>query len=85
MPVAVYVWPYLPILHSLAERIEVLTYTDLRFEQIWCGEVWRSHTFPRCTPIKSIAQQLRCKEPQLRKALIKGKRTYKQWTIQPAA
>ena len=63
------------------EKKKVLTYTDLRFEQVWCGDVWRTHTFPRLTPVKAIAEKLRCTEPPLRKALLAGKNSFQQWDI----
>ncbi len=63
------------------EKKKVLTCTDLRFEQVWCGDVWRTHAFPRLTPVKAIAEKLRCTEPPLRKALLAGKNNFQQWDI----
>lgn len=59
----------------------MLTDTELQFKQVWCGQVWRSHTFPRLTPVKVIAEELLCTEAPLRKALIKRDSNFKQWDI----
>jgi hypothetical protein len=67
--------------HSSTGKIQVLTYTDLRFEQVWRGETWRTHTFPRMPPIKNIAEKLHCTEASLRKALLAGKTNFQQWDI----
>lgn len=63
------------------QKKKVLTYTELRFEQVWCGQLWRAHTFPRMTPVKAIAEKLRCTEAPLRKALLSGRNNFHQWDI----
>lgn len=59
----------------------MLTDCELKFEQIWCGQVWRAYTFPHLTPIKIIANVLMTTEAPLRKALIKRANNFKQWNI----
>jgi hypothetical protein len=66
--------------HTPASSI-MLTDTDLMFRQVWCGQVWRTYTFPRLTPVKFIANELLTSEAPLRKALVKRKTNFKQWDI----
>jgi hypothetical protein len=59
----------------------MLTDSELMFEQVWCGQVWRTYTFPRLTPVKFIANELLTTEAPLRKALVKRVNNFKQWDI----
>lgn len=59
----------------------MLTDSDYQFKQVWAGQVWRCHTFPRMTPVRTIAQKLQINEAPLRKALLRRQQTVAQFDI----
>jgi hypothetical protein len=59
----------------------MLTDSDYQFKQVWAGQVWRTHTFPKLTPVKHIAQKLQITEAPLRKALLRRQQTVAQYDI----
>jgi hypothetical protein len=59
----------------------MFTDANLEFKQVWAGEVWRTHTFPKMTPVKQVAQKLQITEAPLRKALLRKQNSVAQFDI----
>jgi len=71
---------YLPTLSS-ESRKKMLTDTEYQFRQVWAGKVWRSHAFPKLTPIRLIADKLQITEAPLKKALLRRQHSVAQYDI----